>query len=429
LDVQANEDAARFRHDLRDRMERAYDLPRGAGRSDDDSPIDIGIRWNDLRDAVSATRSSQELVGHLPPQLPTLRGHIRTLVARFMEWLLFWYTPYLVRFQQASVRALDEQNRALERLGRATEALLTRNAVLKKRCDLLEESLMIMSGHATEALLTSNAVLKKRCDLLEESLMIMSGQTLDLQSRISAPASLELPVDDRSRRESERGQDRDTLYLALANEFRGSREEMKQKLRVYLPRIVAAAGSHQMPILDVGCGRGEWLELLADAKVEAIGIDPNGTMVTMCRQSGLNAHQVDALGFLRSQPDASFCAITAFHVIEHLPVAILLELLDEMLRALKPGGIAILETPNPNNIMTATRTFYLDPTHRHPIPPALGRFLAEARGFRNVEILELEPWPESQRMSIEKWGEMAEQWNAIFQGPQDYAIIGCKGGP
>jgi O-antigen chain-terminating methyltransferase len=136
--------------------------------------------------------------------------------------------------------------------------------------------------------------------------------------------------------------------------------------------------------------------------------------------------EADAVAHLRSLPEASLGAVTAFHVIEHLELQPLLDFLDAIRRVLKPGGIAIFETPNPNNVFVSSRYFYLDPTHRHPIPPLLGRFLAEARGFERVEILELHPWPVEHRVDIGTGGEVAARFNECFYGPQDYAIIGWK---
>jgi hypothetical protein len=88
--------------------------------------------------------------------------------------------------------------------------------------------------------------------------------------------------------------------------------------------------------------------------------------------------------------------------------------------------MVIFETPNPDNLLTASRNFYLDPTHRNPIPSQLGRFLVESTGFKNVEIVDLHPVPERDHLSIDRFGEVAERWNAAFYGPQDYAIIGFK---
>jgi 2-polyprenyl-3-methyl-5-hydroxy-6-metoxy-1,4-benzoquinol methylase len=181
-----------------------------------------------------------------------------------------------------------------------------------------------------------------------------------------------------------------------------------------------------MPILDVGCGRGEWLELLREHQLQAAGIDLNRVVLAICQERGLPVVEADAVAHLQSLPEASLGAVTAFHLIEHLALPRMLDLLDAAWRALKPGGVAVFETPNPNNMFVSSRYFYLDPTHRHPIPPALGRFLAEARGFERVEILELHPWPVEQRVDVSTGGAVAARFNECFYGPQDYAIIGWK---
>ena len=219
----------------------------------------------------------------------------------------------------------------------------------------------------------------------------------------------------------------DAFYVALEDEFRGSREDIKDRLSDYLPKLAEAGiGSQAMPILDVGCGRGEWLELLREHDWQASGVDLNRVLVAMCQERGLPVIEADAIDYLRTIPEASLGAVTAFHLIEHLPLARLIDFLDATVRALKPGGMAIFETPNPNNVFVSSRYFYLDPTHRHPIPPALGQFLAEARGLRGIEILELHPWPEAHHVDTRTGGEVAARFNECFYGPQDYAIIGRK---
>ena len=219
----------------------------------------------------------------------------------------------------------------------------------------------------------------------------------------------------------------DAFYAALEDEFRGSRQEIKERLGVYLAKLTQAGiGGEAMPILDVGCGRGEWLELLREHQFHASGVDLNRVLLAICREQGLPVMEADAVEHLRSLPEASLGAVTAFHVIEHLRLPQLLDLLDAARRVLKPGGIAIFETPNPNNLFVSSRYFYIDPTHRHPIPLELGRFLAEARGFERVEILELQPWPAEHRVDTGTGGEVAARFNECFYGPQDYAIIGWK---
>ncbi|HEX3745609.1 MAG TPA: methyltransferase domain-containing protein [Bryobacteraceae bacterium] len=219
----------------------------------------------------------------------------------------------------------------------------------------------------------------------------------------------------------------DALYVAFENTFRGTRSDIKNRQRVYLPYLQNAdVGSPGMPVLDIGCGRGEWLELLRENSLHARGVDRNRTMVGLCREFGLEVEEKDALEYLRSLPNATLGAITASHVIEHIPfLSKAVGVIDEALRVLKPGGLLILETPNPQNVQVGAHTFYLDPTHRNPVPATMLKFFVEARGFTAVEVLPLHPYPECDRVADAE-SELASRFNDHFYGAQDYAVIGRK---
>jgi O-antigen chain-terminating methyltransferase len=218
----------------------------------------------------------------------------------------------------------------------------------------------------------------------------------------------------------------DSLYLAFEDIYRGSRGEIKERQSVYLPLLRSAGiGTASMPILDLGCGRGEWLELLAGEGWHASGVDANRLMLEECRGHGLRVERGDVLNYLQGVPEATLGAVTSFHVVEHLPFDRVMLLIDEALRVLRPGGILILETPNPDNLLVGASTFYLDPTHVRPIPNGTLRFVAEARGFCNVEIWNLHPMPETARLPEDPSG-VAGRLNELLCGPRDYAIIGRR---
>jgi O-antigen chain-terminating methyltransferase len=213
----------------------------------------------------------------------------------------------------------------------------------------------------------------------------------------------------------------DSLYVAFEDAFRGSREEIKQRLAPYIERIkLAGAGRLESPIVDIGCGRGEWLELLRDNGLVAYGIDTNSMMVERTASLGLDVRAADLLEHLRSLSDSSRSAVTAFHVVEHLSFPTLIDFLDEAVRVIIPGGILILETPNPENLRVGATTFYYDPTHRNPIPPDPLRFIVENRGFSDVEIMRLHPSPEWDWLQGE--GPGFTRLNQLLFGPRDYAI-------
>lgn len=218
----------------------------------------------------------------------------------------------------------------------------------------------------------------------------------------------------------------DDFYAAFADRFRGTREEIRQRTSIYLPIVQkAGAGGPEAPVLDIGCGRGEWLEVMRDAGLASRGVDENAVMVRTCSELGLDVHQGDAIAYLRALPPGSLGAITGLHIIEHLPLHRLMEVFDEALRALRPGGVAIFETPNPENLLVGACNFWLDPTHRHPMPPEATRFMAMSRGFQRVEILRLHPYPE-ETMVKEGARELRERFNALLFGAQDYSILAYK---
>lgn len=216
-----------------------------------------------------------------------------------------------------------------------------------------------------------------------------------------------------------------SLYLALEDAFRGSQQEIAERLSVYLP-ILEQAGVRRSEdlVIDIGCGRGEWLNILSRNSYKNKGCDANSSMVSSCRERGLEVVEQDAVQFLGSLQADSVSAITAFHVVEHLPLATMLELIDGSLRALRPGGVLILETPNPQNILVSSHNFYLDPTHRKPIPMLLLQFIVEARGFCDIRPMMLHPYAES--MLVDGASDVAARFNEYFYGPQDYAIVAHK---
>ena len=174
-------------------------------------------------------------------------------------------------------------------------------------------------------------------------------------------------------------------------------------------------------MLDVGCGRGEWLELLREGKLEAIGIDLNEAMVAQCKERGLKVVQGDAIEFLRNLPDRSQGAVTGFHIIEHLPLEVLIQLLMHSRRVLKPGGIAIFESPNCKNLMVGACNFNIDPTHRNPVFPETAQFMLETHGFERVTLKYLSPVDTTTLGNID---EESPRIRELLYGPQDFAVIG-----
>lgn len=205
--------------------------------------------------------------------------------------------------------------------------------------------------------------------------------------------------------------DADAFYLAFENQFRGDREEIKERLRVHLSSMnEARIRTKNASVVDVGCGRGEWLELLSENDYKPVGVDTNLCMVEECRARGLPVECMDAMVYLRNLSPLTITAVTGFHIVEHLTFNQLHELFQETFRVLRKGGVAIFETPNPECIKVPTYSFYLDPTHRNPIPQELLSFVAKEAGFQHTQVERLQPYFEE----------------GVFKGYLDYAGIFTK---
>lgn len=216
----------------------------------------------------------------------------------------------------------------------------------------------------------------------------------------------------------------DSFYIDFEDAFRGTREDITERLKVYLPYFDKFIGDPNAQVVDCGCGRGEWLALLGEQGIKVTGIDLNRAMVDTCQALGLQAKCMDAIQYLSRQPEGSLAAVTGFHIIEHLPFNTLLALFDAALRALRPDGMVIFETPNPENLVVGACNFYSDPTHLNPIVPTVAEFMARQRGFAHAELLRLHPYPDSHRLVEDS--EIAKRFNNAMYGPQDFAVLAWK---
>lgn len=172
------------------------------------------------------------------------------------------------------------------------------------------------------------------------------------------------------------------FYLDFENTFRGSRASIMNRISVYNDLLyLIFKRNPQAKLLDIGCGRGEWLQNCRDNGYEALGIDDNQDMVDFSNDLGLNAIKAEAKLFVKSCNSNSYDFITLFHIIEHLKDEDLLSLLIDCQRILKPDGLLLIETPNIDNLQVSTRTFYIDPTHINHINPDYIDFLLKRVGF------------------------------------------------
>lgn len=217
---------------------------------------------------------------------------------------------------------------------------------------------------------------------------------------------------------------KDSFYSAFESEHRGSRELIKSRQKIYNDFIFALADIYpQSKACDLGCGRGEWLELLSEAGFDAIGIDLDEGMLSYCHDLGLNVIQQDVIQFLKKLDDNSVSLISSFHLIEHIGFENVKILVQEALRVLKPNGLLILETPNCENIIVGTNNFYLDPTHVAPIPNELLSFLTRYSGFKRNKIIRLQGDPS---LTTNDSLQLIDIFERVSK---DYGLIAQKDGP
>jgi O-antigen chain-terminating methyltransferase len=214
------------------------------------------------------------------------------------------------------------------------------------------------------------------------------------------------------------------LYCAFENEFRGDTATIAGRQAAYLPLVLkASAACTGKPVLDIGCGRGEFLQLLHDNHVASLGVDIDAAMVERCRARGLNVEHGDFASALNSGKDGDLAGVVAFQLVEHIGYEHLVELIRSANARTAPGGVIILETVNPANF-TALRDFYLDPTHRNPIPAATLEFLVRSCGYREVVVQYMSHTPPDRQLKGSD--SNTAKLNKLLFGPRDYAVIGWR---
>jgi SAM-dependent methyltransferase len=259
----------------------------------------------------------------------------------------------LVVFLQQITAFVESKDRQLDAAGRA-------------RVDALERSLSAIAELRTQVGVLQRAT---------ESLRRANPQSAVPQSAIRNPPYTTAAPDDYK-------------YLGFEDQFRGSDDAIAERLRVYLPIFRGRSN-----VLDVGCGRGEFLAALKTAGVAARGVDTNAEMVAVARDRGLDATQADALGYLTTVPDASLGGLIATQVIEHLEPSYLMRFLDAAAQKLEPGAPIVLETINAACWLAFFSSYIRDFTHVRPVHPETLQYLLQASGFERVEIRYSAPVP------------------------------------
>jgi 2-polyprenyl-3-methyl-5-hydroxy-6-metoxy-1,4-benzoquinol methylase len=221
-------------------------------------------------------------------------------------------------------------------------------------------------------------------------------------------------------------------YVGFEDQFRGSADDIRARLTEYVGIFEGASD-----VLDIGCGRGEFLRLLRERGITAQGIDLNAAMVDVCRQQGFETTQADALTYLRAQPDGSLGGLFAAQVVEHLDPAYLTHLIDTAFDKLRPGAAIVLETINPACWFAFFESYIRDITHVRALHPDTLKFLLVATGFQRIDIQYRAPYPAHEKLqrvseasaaadSAETFNANVDKLNSLLFTYLDYAAVGRR---
>jgi 2-polyprenyl-3-methyl-5-hydroxy-6-metoxy-1,4-benzoquinol methylase len=433
-----------------------------------------------LLHARDAAEAKVAAIGSVNPRRGGLLNSVAQRVKRLVARALDWHVREQIEFNRASMACVQASLEAMTDLGRSMAALAAYHQQLRREVEALgqpmhqltqefndlarhwaewrtgfEERRSAAEIHQLRTISELQAAFQHRVTLMDqnfrESLRLQHGEylqaleqnTLDVQQRLwkdleriraeyeklihselrmlrqkssltgtSAPAhtagaaiaplSPEIKID----------------WMRFAEVFRGSEDRIRAQHQRYAERFAGAQGE----ILDLGCGRGEFLEVAREAGLTARGVDLSQENVALCTAKGLIATRANMFEHLESLPDRDLGGVLCSQVIEHLPPHQLPELVRLLAAKVRAGGLVAIETPNPECLAIFATHFYIDPTHTRPVPPALLCFYLQEAGFGNLEVARLEPAVDS----MPSLAALPAEVRNTFFGALDYAVIARK---
>jgi len=381
--------------DLPDQMARVNDLWRPRERPEQGGIAGAFQRraWAALSPALERQGEFNSLVVQIlngqVSETARIHAHIRTLVAA------------LIRYLQRVLPVMDARDRVSSALA------TTRAELILEAFDRRQESLARR--------LSGLLAMRDRLDVLGEEVRALREALAGPPPPSLATAAAKAAAD--------------SGYAAFENRFRGTRDEIRQRLMPYVDLFVELG-----VVVDLGCGRGEFLELLRERGLSAKGVEANAHLARDCQKRRLDVVHGDLIDFLRGEAPASLGGLFAAQVAEHLPPAVLQHLLREAHRVLRPGGLLILETVNPRSVVGFLEVYIRDLTHERPLHPETLAFLAAAQGFTDVRVELRSPVDPSARLQpipldglasgvAQTLNENVERLNALLFGPKEYALL------
>lgn len=386
-----------------------------------------------------------------PEKTPPSDGEVQPELKGLHRWMkaLFDRTPWGQRLNRhaesvrdlhqrvdAMERRVDELNDRIEgRLDVLTDRVEGRLDALEKGRSDIDRRFDAHDGRLDEIernLATAGAEASRLRDEVVPAVADRSDALLDrLHAEIDEVGSLvermlrgePLPVTDaESTDEKAIAKALADVQPALLEAFRGAETEIRHRLDSYLETL-----RNHAPVLDLGCGRGELLVMLREAGVEAVGVEGDAAVAQTVRRRGLDVIEAPVVQGLRSLPDGSRGAVTAIHLLEHLDAGQLAAVIAEVRRVLAPGGVFVAEIPNPHSLRVGASLFWLDPTHRRPLPPETLELFLRAGGLRHDRTELCHPFPAEQLFTgAVADDELARRLDELINGPRDAVVWASK---
>jgi O-antigen chain-terminating methyltransferase len=453
--------------EIRDRVRARYPGP--------DALKHLRITLPDLLPLVHARDAAEAKVASIGTVNPRRGGplnavaqFIKKMVARALDWHVreqVEFNRHMVASVEATLEALNEANRALSRIcemhNAHESALASSRQEVSELKDIRshwvqwrtewEHKLFLNETQFLRSVADLQGAFQHRASLMESNfrdiaqsqhsdyLGALERSTLELQKKFwdevaKARREYERLIHEELRIVRQRASQQEAKvapaaaaaetshevsfdYRPFAERFRGTEDYVKKNIQFYRGRFQGRG-----PVLDIGCGRGEFLEMMRDAGVEARGIDLSEEAVGRCRQKGLQVDKADLFQYLNDLPDGSLGGIFCAQVIEHLKPESLPYMIRLASGKLSRDGLLALETPNPECLAIFASHFYLDPTHTRPVPHPLAAFYMEECGLGQIEVQRLSPAVES----MPALAGLPADFREAFFGGLDYAIFGIK---
>jgi O-antigen chain-terminating methyltransferase len=434
-----------------------------------EGPLGVeGVRATDLMPLVHARDAAEAKVaaiGTVNPRPPGLTNSLVQAVKRWIARALDWHVREQVEFNRAAMACVQATLEALTEISRGLAALTAHHRDLRRELDkvsaearesaasraefeqryLQEEVRMLrtiaelqaayqhrLTVHEEGAREQQRALHRDYLAALERSSAAIQQRigddlarirreledSLYQQVRVLRQRAAAAPVPAATQAMPAAAEPEGIDWLAFAHRFRGDETYVRARQDRYVRRFAGAVGE----ILDVGCGRGEFLEAARAAGLSARGIELNQECVALCRQRGLEVERADLFAHLESLPEQSLGGVYCSQVVEHLRPAQVARFVELAARKLRPGAWIAIETPNPECLAIFATHFYIDPTHVRPVPAALLRYYLQEAGCGEIEVEYLEPAIES----MPELAELPERVRNRFFGGLDYAIFARK---